>query len=121
MPRKEIQDAMHPAKKEVERHGKPTFLDGINISRQATGASAPVIFAFGPKGKQIENKDKAFAYYSETAEGSRTYYVKFATAGPAQGRMLNTSGMSYRPGDENKYENDLGRMTYKLKMISLIF
>lgn len=118
MSRKSIEDSIHQAKPDSERKGKRTLLDGIDISRKQKGADKPVVFAFGPKGQIVEDRDKAFAYYSETAEGTRTYFVKFAIAGPAQGRMLNVNGVGYQKGDENRYEKSLGRMRYEFREVN---
>lgn len=115
MSREEIRDAMLPAKKENKVRGKTTYLDGVDISR---GKTSPEFFAFGPKGQTVEDRNKAFAYYSETAEGSRACFVKTAIAGPSQGHLLNVLSPTFKKGDESHYEKDLGRMRYEFKPVN---
>lgn len=117
MSRKEIKEAIHSAKIDSNALAKPTFLDGIDVSKRRA-KNKSINFYYDKMGKMVQDPEKGFAYRTEYMDGKQLYYIKFAIAGSGIGRMLNLNGMYYREGDENKYEKDLARKTYEFKPVN---
>lgn len=117
MPRHNLEDFTVPAKRAPLPAGKPTKLDGINVSKLSEDKTKVTKTFYDKKGKEIGKIDTAFAY-SESKGDKTSYYLMFATAGPAIGHILNINSMSYRPGDETKFEAGRGRKLYEFRKVS---
>jgi hypothetical protein len=121
MSKKDVEDSKHrfiPAKPESKLpRANPTFLDGIKINKKKN-SDKPIEFNYMDGAKLTDDSDGAFAKKIEHPSGHTEFFVKFATAGPEVGRMLNPWGFYYKPGDERRIEPQMGRKRYEYRKVN---
>jgi hypothetical protein len=121
MSRKEVEESklyFTPAKKPKENRGKTTFLEGMPINKKDKIKSSAVEFHFKEMGKLTEETNSSYAMRREQPGGITEYFIKFATTGPGVGRILNPWGIYFTPGDEFKFEKQMGRKRYEFSKVS---
>lgn len=118
MSRKEVEDSKHRvAKATPEKPKKPQlkFVDGFTVT---DNTAQPVEFHYKERGQITEDTNSSYAMKKKYPAGNTEYFIKFGTAGPGVGKMLNPWGFYYREGDEAKYEAQMGRKTYEFLRVS---
>lgn len=78
----------------------------------------PVDFHYKDGGKLTTDEIGAYAMHREYLSGHKDYFIKFATAGPGEGNLLNPWGLYFTPGDEYTFEKKMGRYRYIFKPVS---
>jgi hypothetical protein len=122
MSHKDVQDSQHhfvPAKRGPDyKRGKTTFLDGIRVSKEKEMLENPVEFHYKDGGVLCDDTNGSYAMRKLFGNGHVEFFVKFATAGPDVGHMLNPWGLYFQPGDEVRYEKTMGRKRYEFKKVT---
>lgn len=104
-----------PAKTPEYKRGKPNFVETVNLNN-GRGSEATE-FHFKDMGEVTNEVGSSYAMRKEYSSGQKKYFVKFATAGSATGKMLNPWGSNYQPGDEFKFETQMGRKKYEFREV----
>lgn len=119
MSRKDVEESkLHfvPAKPAEYKREKPSYIEGINLVDKKSTTDV-VEFHFANLGEITDNTNSSYAMKREFPNGRKEYFVKFATAGSASGKMLNPWGPNYQPGDEFKFETQMGRKKYEFRQV----
>jgi hypothetical protein len=119
MSKKEVEESQHRftrAKAPEPVKAKPTFLDGVKITKDK--AANAISFFYGQGAIPVPESKGVYAKKIEYENGSQEFFVKFATTGPGVGQILNPWGKYYVEGDELKYENQYGRFRYEYRKVT---
>jgi hypothetical protein len=116
---KEMKDAQFAINaKAVDNSVRGARQNFIGNVTEKGGGDSPVEFHFKDYGELTENTEGAYALRQEYTNGRKKYFIKFATAGPGIGQILNPWASYYREGDDTKYEKQMGRRRYEFREVS---
>lgn len=103
-----------PDRSNPVRGGNTKMIDNAFNAKQ----EKPVEFHYKELGKLTEDTNGSYAKKCNYINGRTEYFVKVATAGAGIGKLLNPWGVYYKPGDDTRYEKQMGRKTYEFKHVN---